>query len=350
MIFNSSLLVEDSFEYVEEAHIVIENNLIASYEYGYASDGIDAKKYLIMPAFVNSHTHIGDSFAKEAVLGLSCKEAVGKNGKKWLLYQEVNRNTVIESMRDTLDYMINSGISTFVDFRENGLDGINMLKEAAYGSPIRFIVLGRDVDIDKCDGLGLNVYQLDQILESKKNKLIAIHAGEAKDEIGIALDHNPDIIVHFTLATDEEIKKAKEKNISIVICPRSNSVLRVGIPNVRKMLDFGLDVALGTDNVMINQPNLFREMEFISKLSYLSENLEPIEILKMVTLNGAKMLNMNSGIIETNKVADLLFIDKEATNLKDNKDMVATIVHRCELENVRKVMIDGKIVVDKDIL
>lgn len=69
----------------------------------------------------------------------------------------------------------------------------------------------------------------------------------------------------------------------------------------------------------------------------------------MATSGGAKAYNLNSGVIEKGKNADLAFIDKNAPNIKCNRNLIATLVHRCEPENVRKVMVGGKIVLDKDL-
>ena len=366
MIINSSFLIGDELKYVEEGHITIEDKRIVSVCEGFVTGGLDAKKYLTMPSLINAHTHIGDSFAKEAVVGMGVSEAVGKKGLKWKLYNEADDECIVRSMRESLRYMLHSGITAFADFREGGAKGINLLKSAVGNSLIKPIILGRDISTLKhqgsdttgdgveCAGLGLNAYQLDQIPKNRGDKLIAVHAGETKreknkKEIGNVLDYDPDIIVHFVSATADEINRVAEKNISIVICPRSNSSLRAGFPQVKEMLDSGINVALGTDNVMINSPNLFREMEFLSKFSYIMDPISPTDVLKMVTVNAASALNLNCGVIEPGRFADLIFLDMNAPNLKDNLDIIATIVHRCEPENVRKVMIDGKFIVDKDI-
>lgn len=345
---NATIFAGESFEVIEEGHLVIEKGKIAEVNDGYVREGLDYKDYLIMPSLVNSHTHLGDSFAKEGVLGLTTEEAVGPQGKKWQYYKNATKEEIKKAMRDSLIYMLDSGITTFVDFREGGGEGVKLIKEALQDVPINGCILGREIELNEADGLGLNTHELEQIPEERGGKIIAIHAGEEKGEIKMTLEKNPDIIVHFTKGTEKEIELVAERGIHIVICPRANAVLGVGIPPGRELLDMGVNVSLGTDNIMINSPNLFREMEFLSKLSYLREPVTPREILKMVTLNPSKMLKMNSGTIEKGKNADLIFIDKKAKNLRNNKEFLATIVHRCEPENVRKVMIKGKEVINKE--
>ena len=46
-------------------------------------------------------------------------------------------------MRNTCHSMIRKGITTFVDFREGGLDGVLLLKKALSDLPIRGVILGR---------------------------------------------------------------------------------------------------------------------------------------------------------------------------------------------------------------
>ncbi len=364
LVVNSSFLFGKNFELLEEGHLVVERGRIKEINDGFVTGGIDAKGLLCIPALINSHTHLGDSFAKEAVLGLSAGEAMGSRGIKWELYQKAKRSEVLRAMRNSAMYMLNSGIAAFADFREGGINGANLLRKAIGGIenssgrnsavnsqseppiPIRAIILGRDDSIENFDGLGLNPWQLDQI-PAERTKLIAVHAGESAGEIADALSVNPDIIVHFTLPTKEEIAAVARKKISVVVCPRANALLGVGIPPVRELIDHGINVALGTDNVMLNSPSLWREFEFISKLSYLEKGIPPGDILRMATVNAARALGLNSGVISRGKEANLIFLDRNAPNLRNNRNLLAAIVHRTESENVRKVMLRGKFVVEK---
>jgi len=349
MIINSSFLISESFELLKEGHIVIDDNKIMEINEGYEVGGLDCRRYLVMPGLINAHTHVGDSFAKEAVLGMSVGEAVGRRGIKWRLYKEVDESGILNAMRNSLRFMLNAGVTGFVDFREGGLEGVNLLRRAMREFPIRSIILGRDMNICECDGLGLNVYQLDQIPKDRNGKIIAIHAGEKDKEVEIALENDPDVIIHFVHFTEDDLETAYKKEVSIVLCPRSNAALGVGLPRVRKILDSGITVVLGTDNVMINSPDMFREMEFLLKVSYLNKGVSPVDVLKMATVNAAKIFGFNSGTIEKGRNADLIFIDLNAPNLNYNKNLIATIVNRCNPENVRKVMVAGRFVLDKDV-
>lgn len=355
MLINTSI-INENFEFIEEANLLIEGKLIKEVGDGFISGAKNFKNYLVMPSLVNAHTHIGDSLFKGAAAGLGVDAACGPNGLKWKLYKNAKRDELISAMRASAEYMLNSGISAFADFREFGVAGICELKEAVKGIPIKSIILGRDLnltELSECNGLGLNVYQLNEnskfleileVIKNNRDKFLAIHAGEVEGEVETALKYAPDIIIHATNTSLGEIRKIKELNISVVCCPRSNAALGVGIPGIRDMLDLKINVCLGTDNVMINPPDMWREMEFTSEVC----KIEPVEILKMATVNPASEFKLNSGIIKKNRNADLIFIDKNSLNLKFNNDWVSVIVNCCNARNVRKVMVRGQFVIDKD--
>jgi len=130
MIINCSI-INENFEFVEEANILIRGNLIHEVSDGFVSGAFKFENYLIMPALINAHTHIGDSLFKGGVDGLNTDEACGARGMKWELYRNAKQENLIKAMQNTAKYMLTSGISCFADFREFGISGINDLKEAS---------------------------------------------------------------------------------------------------------------------------------------------------------------------------------------------------------------------------
>jgi cytosine/adenosine deaminase-related metal-dependent hydrolase len=352
MLFNCQLLAGEKLEHIREAHIGLDGSMINFVGDGFVSGAEDLKDLLALPGLVNAHTHIGDSFAKDACVGLSVQQAVGREGMKWKLYDNANRSEVIAAMRDSAKEMLCSGITSYADYREGGHEGLRDLKEATNDLPIKTIALGRDLvgRLEDCDGLGLNLYQIGQIpkdRKDRKDKIISLHAGELPGEVEAALRVDPDNVVHYTNCTLEDIQAAAKRNISVILCPRSNACLRVGFPPVRKLLDEGVNVALGTDNVMINSPDMWAEMEYLYKASQLFEGLTPLEVLKTACVNGGKAFKRNTGAIEKGKIGDIIFIDLLARNLNGTRDIHASLVGRCRKENVVKVLIDGRTAVDK---
>jgi cytosine/adenosine deaminase-related metal-dependent hydrolase len=189
--------------------------------------------------------------------------------------------------------------------------------------------------------------------------LLAIHAAESKEtvefskarsgrsEVDRIMEHmKPDFVVHMTNATDSEISLIAKSGTGIVVCPRANGVLGAGIPRVAQMLRQGCLVAAGTDNVMLNSPDILRELDYVWKVSRAAEGgmIEARELLKMATINAATILRLNSGCIEQGRAADLIFVDKRHADLYPMHDPYAAVVHRLSQSSIKAIMIDGRIV------
>ncbi|HIH35168.1 MAG TPA: amidohydrolase family protein, partial [Methanosphaera sp.] len=94
---------------------------------------IDATGCIVLPAFINAHIHIGDSISRDVGDGLSIKELVEPpHGLKHQILSKASDAEIIDAMHETAKEMLYSGTSTFIDFREGGIKGINLLKQAIY--------------------------------------------------------------------------------------------------------------------------------------------------------------------------------------------------------------------------
>jgi cytosine/adenosine deaminase-related metal-dependent hydrolase len=150
----------------------------------------------------------------------------------------------------------------------------------------------------------------------------------------------------MTYASKGDLFATAKRTRGIVICPRANASLAEGIPDIDLMKKTGCTTALGTDNIMINSPDMFREMDYLWKVSMgiHKKRVNPREILKMATVNGGKILKKEIGVIETGKYADGIFIEKHSLDLEPMHHVHASIVHRASESSIRAVMIGGKIV------
>ena len=194
----------------------------------------------------------------------------------------------------------------------------------------------------------------------KRNKqLSAAHAAESKDTVEFSKSQTgksevsrivhylkPDFIVHMTNANNDDISMVSRKRIGIVVCPRANGVLGVGIPKIAKMLQYRCTLGIGTDNVMLNSPDILRELDYLWKMSRSIEGkfISAKDILKMSTINGAEILGINSGCISPLRSADIIFIDKNHLDLYPIHDPYASIIHRVTRDSIKGVMINGKFV------
>jgi cytosine/adenosine deaminase-related metal-dependent hydrolase len=132
------------------------------------------------------------------------------------------------------------------------------------------------------------------------------------------------------------LDRLEDEAIPVVVCPRSNLVTGVGVPPIRELLD-RTDVALGTDNVFLNSPSMFREMEFTAKLA----DVSAAEVLRMATRVGAEMAGLNCGTVEADREARLLVLDGDTDNLAGAQDPVRAVVRRAGVADVKRVVLGG---------
>ncbi|WP_435193797.1 amidohydrolase family protein [Natronomonas sp. EA1] len=320
-----------------EGRVVVEDGEIAAVE----ETSVDSTD-IVLPAFVNAHTHIGDSIAKEAGAGLSLDELVAPpDGLKHRLLRSASREELVTAMRHSLQFMQASGTAAFLEFREGGVEGVEHLREAVEGLAIDPVIFGREtVDaIDVADGFGASGardanFERERLACRKADKPFAIHAGERDPhDIDAALDLDPAFLVHMVHPEPHHFERVADSEIPIAVCPRSNLVTKVGLPPLREWLD-RTTVALGTDNVMLNSPSMFREMEFTAKLCDVSAR----EVLQMATVNGAEIAGLNCGVVEPGKDAKLLVLDGETDNLVGARDPVRAVVRRAGHADVKRMV------------
>ncbi len=329
---------------------------------------IDASGCIVLPAFINAHTHIGDSIVKDIGDGLSIQELVEPpNGLKHKKLSQADDSEIIEAMHESAKEMVYAGISTFIDFREGGLKGIELLKKAIYDLPINACILGRsdrfyddDLTPDEarlitrellqhCDGIGLSGVQdinpeiMLQIAEvcNQEDKIAMIHVAEYYElqEQSVQLTNQTEVeralrsgftnLVHVTYPIMQDLDLLSSSSPCIISCPRSNGMLSVGIPPVSAYIEEKIDVALGTDNVMFNTPDMFREMEYALKAvrGGYKNKITAKDVLKMATINGFKILGKDISIQEGN-VSDILVIRQKS------EDPYLSIVNRSSVEDI----------------
>ena len=387
---NISVLFGDDLKFIESTDIKITNKKFQSISPQIISSKekiLDCKGLLLIPGLINSHTHIGDSIGKDVSLDSNVDSRIHPvSGIKQRILTETPKKELTKFIRKSAISMLRKGITTFVDFREGGIDGIQLLKDAIKGNPIRSIILGRidyyqtKSDIQKntpmpesyqlelrsllrnCDGVGISGpnENSDSNLDtySKIKKLRAIHAAETLESYSTsqkvfkssepmrALLAKPTFLVHMTFATKNDLRKISKNVRGIVICPRANAALAEGIPDIVLMDKMNCNIAIGTDNVMINSPDLFREMDYLWKVSMAlyKKRIDPKKILKMATTNAGKILNQKIGSIKEGFLADCIFLEKKSIDLDPLNNPHAAIVHRASENSIKAIMIGGEFV------
>jgi len=255
---------------------------------------------IVLPKFVNAHTHVGDAVVESEPKG-SLEEIVAPpDGLKFRVLREKKALEKIRAMRAFIRSMAKT-TALFVDFREEGVEGIENLHRALRQLSLKARILGRPVlgnaqEIEKlldlCDGIGMSAisdWEFDYLSmlsqrAKARGKFFALHVSERiREEIEKVLALKPDFIVHMCRASREDIMLCARKGIPVVLCPRAN-LLFGNFPDVKAMLEEGCSLMLGTDNAMFNTPSIFREMEFLYKCR-LKGYIEPEKILSMAIDN-----------------------------------------------------------------
>ena len=391
LIKNVGALLGEELEYTPRTSIRIQDGMFFQTGLGLrqrpGEKSHDCEGLLAVPGFVNCHTHLGDSIAKDVFLnGAADRKIHPVFGIKPRILKRTSPAHLASFMRNSCISMMRRGITTFADFREDGIDGVRLLRRAIAGLPIREVILGRtglyharaeirrgaglpagtaqelEDLLESCDGLGISGANecSTPVLRrySATQKLRAIHAAETeqsvsaskkitgRSEVSRALSLKPHFLVHMTYASRQQLSLAARRSVGIVACPRANASLAEGIPDIPLMLRAGCTVALGTDNVMINTPDMFREMDYAWKVSMgMSKGrVDPREILKMATVNGGRLLCKNVGAVGRGMLADCIFLDRHSLDLEPMHNPHAAIVHRAGTEMVRAVMIGGRII------
>lgn len=349
---------------------------------------IDASNMLTMPAFINCHSHVGMSLFRN--YGKEVDLMTWLNDYIWPLEGKLIDEDVYTASQASFVEMVKNGIGSFADmyfFSEATIKAsieIGIRGEISRGLSIpdpdnyrlkENIMLYEKYKANDLINIGLGphaIYTSDiehlkkvSDLADKYKMPIHIHLSETKqeneecykrykmsptevfDKAGI-FKHKT-IAAHGIYLSDSDLDIIKENNVTIVHNPASNLKLSSGFLDLSRLIDKGINVALGTDSSASNNKlSILREMELAGLLSklYSSRNVEAYEILKMATINGARALGLGDkiGIIKEGKLADLILINLDNMNHKPNNNLISSLVYSTYESDIRYNIINGKVV------
>ncbi len=346
-------------------------------------NALDDGAVVVMPGLYNSHTHLGDSALPDGATGLTLEEGFFRpHGYKYRELAKLTPTTHQPHLEAHLRYMARCGTVAHLDFREQGPDGARLLRAASAATGVESIILGQFNDspfsaaelranapalslppihraeiaelLAVADGfsestmndLTTSAWAEIRALTSATKKLRAIHCLENAGYRDLSLvitgcgdlaralaEYDPHLIVHLTVATAEEIALLVRSGKTGVVNPRANATLGLPLPPVAALLRAGANLLLGTDNVMLNPPNLFAELDFTYKLarSQFADALtpEPAAILKMATSNiRAALGGDHYGALEIGLPASFVALDFTGGHLRHTRHLLASIVTR----------------------
>jgi 5-methylthioadenosine/S-adenosylhomocysteine deaminase len=357
---------------------------------------IDCSQNIVMPGLINLHTHA----AMNLFRGIADDMLLDKwLGKIQPLERVMTKDQIYVSSTMAIQEMLATGTTCFNDQYFGTIKTADAVKELGIRA-----VLSRGLgDSDPTQSITQKFAEAEKILKyirslkcsrigftigphaiyscskptllkaqrfGRKHKvLVHTHVAETRKELADSLknygkrpieylesigflDKNV-IAAHCCWITKSEIRTLAKRGVSVAHCPRSNMKLASGgIMPLKEFQESGVLVGLGTDSaVSSNNLDMFEEMRtcaLVQKHNYWDATVAPAQtVLDMATINGAKALRINTGSIETGKLADLVLLDAKHFLLQPlEKDrIISHLIYSANGSCVQKVFVDGQQVV-----
>lgn len=378
---------------LENGYIIVENDLITHVASGgsykeYIDDNtkvVDAKGLVMLPGFVDSHTHLVHAGSREHELKLKLEgktylEILASGGGILNTVEKTRQatfNELYDKAKNSLDIMLTYGVTTVEAKSGYGLELATELKQlevakalnenhpvdivntfmGAHAFPLGIerddyieevlkmlnVVKEKDLahfcDVFCEDGV-FSLSESEYILDYAK-KLgfkLKIHADEMAPLGGadLACKLGCTSADHLMASTDIDIKKLAEHKIVANLLPATSFNLNKNYARARFMIDSGCGVALSTDYNPGSCPS--ENLQFVMQLAAIKMKLLPEEIITAVTLNGACSVakENNIGSIEPGKKADFVLL--EIPNLE-------YLIYHFGINHVKDVYKNGRLVV-----
>jgi imidazolonepropionase len=349
---------------------------------------IDAARKTALPGLVDPHTHLvfagsrdrefemklaGKSYMEILAAGggiLSTVAETRKRGKRWLveICQERARSSLLHGTT-TMEVKSGYGLSTEEEIKclqvARSLDksgpfhvvptflGAHAIPQEYQGRAEEYVnlviedmipsvakrKLARFCDVF-CEHGVFTVEQTRRILEAAQQVGLGakIHADEFADTGGalLAAKISATSADHLLYSSDEGIREMASRGIVGVLLPAAPLTLMIGkYANARKMIEYGLPVALGTD---LSPSCMLESQQMSIALACYCMRMTPAEAIVAATINAAHAIGEASriGSLEPGKKADIVIVD--APNHR-------FLGYRFGVNLVETVVKDGKVVV-----
>ena len=357
---------------------------------------IDLGKGVLLPGFVNAHTHLELGWVFEKLRSFS-----GFTGWLTQIVKEKRKGTdtgdIIRAIEEGINTVVRSGVTTIGEISSYGGMDIPFLK----GSGLRTVLFREILDSNEGD-TNFTALENDVLFEERlfphapyscspavlKKALrshrrngvpLGIHLAESTDEVGFVrgeengiekkifplirkapfnkpraespvsylrkaglLDGTRITLIHMVQVSAEEAGELRDLDAAIVLCPRSNFLLQVGIPPLTEYAKFKR-IGIGTDGLSSNYNlDFFEEMRFLHMLLSGSQGRKAAFLtVYAATLGGAGALYLEDriGSIAPGMEADLLFLKARSRAADPYLSVVSSTS-----QDVGMVMVRGEII------
>jgi cytosine/adenosine deaminase-related metal-dependent hydrolase len=160
-------------------------------------------------------------------------------------------------------------------------------------------------------------------------------------------------LAHCVWPEPREMELLEKGGTHVVHCPSCNLKLGSGIAPIVDYLEHGVNVALGADGAASNNRldawEEVRLASLLAKLRYGPEALPASEAFELATLGGARALGLEAeiGSVEAGKWADLVILDLRAPHAAGPEDVYTQLVFSARADDVRSVLVGGRVVVEE---
>jgi 5-methylthioadenosine/S-adenosylhomocysteine deaminase len=391
---------------INEKDVLIESNKITKISENIFVEKdfkvINCKNKLIIPSFVNTHTHLGMSIFRGTGDGLPLMEWLEK--KIWPVEAKLTEEDVYFATRFSIIELIKSGTTCFVDMywhfngviravNDSGVRAfpaqtvIDSFDEKKASESIKLI---KNLYVDFLNGnkndkisFSLNPHAIYTVSEgtlkffaefAREHKLLLqIHLSETEQEVKDCIKktglrpveylekldffrENKVILAHGVWVNEKEINILKKYDVAIAHNPISNMKLGVGgkFPFSEYKRN-NIVLTLGTDSVSSNNSlDLFETMKFASLLTKHNTNdaltFAPKDAFLMSTKNVYEFLGLNAGEVKEGKLADLLIIDLEHYSMIPSIDIISNLVYSAKSEAIDTVICNGEIIMQNRVV
>ncbi len=361
-----------------------------------ADSYLSAIDKIVMPGFVNTHSHVSMTYFRGLADDLPLMEWL--NDHIWPAESKhLSAEFVYDAALHGCAEMIKNGITTFNDMyfycgevakaaKKIGIRAI--LSEGVLDFPVAQYQNSQEIidytikqhDKFKHDELvqiafgphaiytcGTDTLQKITKLAVARDMLVHTHLSETKTELedslkkhklrpaeyldSIGFFDNKVIVAHAIWLDEKEQSLLAEKNVAVAINTSSNLKLASGFAPIKGYMDKGVTVSLGTDGVASNNNlSMLEEMSYTAKIhKLLNEDptvLPAEDMVKMATIEGAKALRMDNeiGSLKQGKKADIILLNTRDLNVQPMYNPYSHLTYAFSSEQISDVLIDGKII------
>ena len=159
------------------------------------------------------------------------------------------------------------------------------------------------------------------------------------------------VLAHATWLDEEEIEAIGSTRTAVVHCPMSNQYVPYGVMPMRRLLDAGATVGLGTDGSTCgHRQDLFENMKMLVLMHRLAD-LDPAassaeEALRIATAGGAEALRLDAGRLVPGALADMIVLDTGRAHLTPVHDPRAALVYAARGSDVTMNIVGGQVIVE----